>query len=72
MPSHRLYSIFSVLNSGSTASSNVPNARFGSTLIAKRREVARCEMAVPDEFEAGLLDKLGEKGETVVAFALLR
>jgi len=35
-------------------------------------EVARCEMAVPDEFEAGLLDKLGEKGETVVAFALLR
>lgn len=35
-------------------------------------DVARCEMAVPHEFEAGLLDELGRTGETVVAFALLR
>jgi Fe-S-cluster containining protein len=39
---------------------------------ASEGEVARCEMAVPHELEAGLLDELGGKGETVVAFALLR
>jgi Fe-S-cluster containining protein len=39
---------------------------------ASEAEVARCEMPVPHELEAGLLDEIGVKGETVVAFALLR
>jgi Fe-S-cluster containining protein len=39
---------------------------------ASEAEVAACEMPVPHEFEAGLLDEIDEKGETVVAFALLR
>ena len=42
---------------------------------ASESEVARCEMAVPHELEARLLDELGgksETAETVVAFALLR
>jgi hypothetical protein len=39
---------------------------------ASEAEVARCEMPVPHEFEATLLDEIGAKGETVVAFALLR
>jgi Fe-S-cluster containining protein len=39
---------------------------------ASEGEVARCEMTVPHEFEARLLDELGETAETVVAFALLR
>jgi Fe-S-cluster containining protein len=39
---------------------------------ASEGEVARCEMAVPHEVEAGLLEELGGKGETIVAFALLR
>ncbi|MGD0902849.1 MAG: YkgJ family cysteine cluster protein [Terracidiphilus sp.] len=39
---------------------------------ASEAEVARCEMPVPHELEAGLLDEIGGKGETVVAFALLR
>jgi len=39
---------------------------------ASEGEVARCEMTIPHEFEAGLLDQLGETAETVVAFALLR
>ncbi len=44
---------------------------------ASESEVARCEMPVPHELEARLLDEIGEnsigaRGETVVAFALLR
>lgn len=39
---------------------------------ASAAEVARCEMPVPHELEAALLDEIGAKGETVVAFALLR
>lgn len=38
---------------------------------ADEGEVARCEMAVPHEMEEALLEELGTKGETVVAFALL-
>jgi hypothetical protein len=41
-------------------------------LGASPAEVAACEMAVPLELEAKLLDELPAKGETVVAFALLR
>jgi Fe-S-cluster containining protein len=39
---------------------------------ASEDEVAACEMVVPHELEAGLLDEVGGKGDTVVAFALLR
>lgn len=39
---------------------------------ASPEEVAACEMPVPHELEARLLDELGASGETVVAFALLR
>jgi len=39
---------------------------------ASKAEVAACEMPLPHELEAGLLDEIGAKGETVVAFALLR
>jgi hypothetical protein len=39
---------------------------------AGEAEVAACEMAVPHEMEAGVLDEIGVKGGTVVAFALLR
>jgi Fe-S-cluster containining protein len=35
-------------------------------------QVAACEMPVPRELEAELLDEIGSKDETVVAFALLR
>ena len=35
-------------------------------------QVAACEMPVPHEFEEKLLDEIPVKGETVVAFALLR
>ena len=38
---------------------------------ASDEEIAECEMAVPHELEAQLLDEIGPKGETVVAFALL-
>ena len=38
---------------------------------ASLSEVAACEMAVPHELEAELLEEAGTKGETVVAFALL-
>jgi Fe-S-cluster containining protein len=38
---------------------------------ASRAEVAACEMAVPHELEARLIDEIGETGDTVVAFALL-
>jgi Fe-S-cluster containining protein len=44
---------------------------------ASESEVARCEMPIPHELEARLLDEIaassiGARGETVVAFALLR
>jgi Fe-S-cluster containining protein len=39
---------------------------------ASEGEVARCEMAVPHELEAGLLHEIDAGGETLVAFALLR
>jgi Fe-S-cluster containining protein len=39
---------------------------------ASKAEVAACEMPVPHELEARLLDEVGEKGETLVTFALLR
>jgi Fe-S-cluster containining protein len=35
-------------------------------------EIAACEMPIPHELEARLLDQIKEKGDTVVAFALLR
>jgi len=38
---------------------------------ASQREIAACEMPVPHELEAELLQEVGTKGETVVAFALL-
>src|SRR5581483_4865747 len=38
---------------------------------ATAEQVAACEMPVPQELEEKLLDELGSKGETVVAFALL-
>jgi Fe-S-cluster containining protein len=38
---------------------------------ASQSEVASCEMAVPHELEAELLEETGTRGETVVAFALL-
>jgi Fe-S-cluster containining protein len=37
---------------------------------ASEQEVAACELPVPHELEAELLDEIGAKGETVVAFAL--
>jgi len=39
---------------------------------ASAQEVAACEMPVPHDLEAMLLDQIPEKGETIVAFALLR
>lgn len=36
-----------------------------------KAEVAKCEMRVPHELEERLLDEIDERGETVVAFALL-
>ena len=39
---------------------------------ASESEVAGCEMTVPHEMEAELLEEIGVDGETVVAFALLR
>lgn len=38
---------------------------------ATPEEVAACEMPVPNELEARLLEEIGEDGETVVAFALV-
>jgi hypothetical protein len=38
---------------------------------ASEEQVAACEMPVPHELEAELLDEVGAKGETLVAFALL-
>jgi Fe-S-cluster containining protein len=39
---------------------------------ATPEQVAACEMPVPHELEAELLDELGSQAETVVAFALMR
>jgi hypothetical protein len=39
---------------------------------ASEDEVAACEMTVPLELEAKLLDEIDGGAETVVAFALLR
>jgi hypothetical protein len=39
---------------------------------ATPEQVAACEMPVPHELEAELLDELGSQAETVVAFVLLR
>ncbi len=39
---------------------------------AKPEEVAACEMHVPHDLEAKLLEEIGAQGETIVAFALLR
>jgi Fe-S-cluster containining protein len=39
---------------------------------ASEEEVVACEMTVPHDLEAELLDEIPAKGETVVAFALLR
>jgi Fe-S-cluster containining protein len=38
---------------------------------ASPEEVATCEMPVPHELEAQLVEEMGDDGETVVAFALL-
>jgi Fe-S-cluster containining protein len=39
---------------------------------ATEAQVAACEMPIPNELEENLLDGISTKGETVVAFALLR
>jgi len=39
---------------------------------AGKEVVAACEMPVPNELEAGLVDEIGVGRETVVAFAVLR
>jgi Fe-S-cluster containining protein len=39
---------------------------------ASEDEIAACEMALPHELEAKLLDEIPSRDETVVAFALLR
>ena len=39
---------------------------------ATPEQVAACEMPVPHEVEAGLLDEMGAQGETIVALALVR
>jgi Fe-S-cluster containining protein len=39
---------------------------------AAEAEIAACEMPIPHELEAKLLDEIPAQGETVVAFALLR
>ncbi len=38
---------------------------------ASENEIAACEMPVPHDLEAELLDEAGQTGETIVAFALL-
>lgn len=38
---------------------------------ASEREIIACEMLVPHDLEAKLLDEVGQQGETIVAFALL-
>jgi Fe-S-cluster containining protein len=39
---------------------------------ASESEIAACEMPVPHDLEASLVEEAGETGDTVVAFALLR
>ncbi len=39
---------------------------------ASEEEIAACEMPVPHELENALVAEMGDDGETVVAFALLR
>jgi Fe-S-cluster containining protein len=39
---------------------------------ASPAEIAACEMPVPHELEAKLLNEIGQEGETLVAFALAR
>lgn len=39
---------------------------------ATPEEIVACEMPVPHELEAQLVEEMGDDGETVVAFALLR
>ena len=39
---------------------------------ASEPEIAACEMPVPHELEARLVEETGRSGETIVAFALLR
>jgi hypothetical protein len=39
---------------------------------ATPEQVADCEMPVPHELEAELLDEMSSNAETIVAFALLR
>jgi Fe-S-cluster containining protein len=39
---------------------------------ATAEQVAACEMAVPQQMEARLVDEIGSADETIVAFALLR
>ena len=38
---------------------------------ASQQQVQACEMMIPHELEADVLDEVGESGETVVAFALV-
>ncbi len=38
---------------------------------ASDKQIADCEMPVPHDIEAELLDQVGQRGETIVAFALL-
>jgi Fe-S-cluster containining protein len=38
---------------------------------ASENEIAACEMPIPHDLEAELLDEVGQPGETIVAFALL-
>jgi len=38
---------------------------------ATEAEIAACEMSVPHELEASLVNQTGQPGETIVAFALL-
>jgi Fe-S-cluster containining protein len=39
---------------------------------AGTEEIAACEMQVPHDLEKRIIDELGEQGETIVAFAVLR
>ena len=39
---------------------------------ASEEQIAKCEMPVPHEVEERLVEAMGDPGETVVAFALLR
>jgi Fe-S-cluster containining protein len=38
---------------------------------ASENEIAACEMPIPHDLEAEVLDEVGQPGETIVAFALL-